>query len=165
MDLESVDGLEKRLGQILVDNGKISTTDLEYSIAVQEKNVPHKLLGGILIELNLISKDDLIFALNKQLQYSDNEVNTKPVSSDEDAIKRIADKYKETEYFNDLFELINIITHKMRNPLAGISAATEVLKDKTVTNDTNEKFFKMIFKEVDRLEIVVKDLYKTFSNK
>lgn len=165
MGLESVDGLEKRLGQILVDNDKISKTDLEYSIAAQEKNVPHKLLGGILIELNLISKDDLIFALNKQLEYSDNETMSKPVSSDEDAIKQIADKYKETEYSNDLYELINIITHKMRNPLAGISAATEVLKEKTVTNDTNEKFFAMIFKEIDRLETVMKDLYKTFSNK
>jgi nitrogen-specific signal transduction histidine kinase len=61
--------------------------------------------------------------------------------------------------------LISVITHKIRNPLAGISAAAEVLKERVGTNDANEKFFDMIFKEIDRLDGVVKELYKTFSNK
>ncbi|MFQ5962942.1 MAG: histidine kinase dimerization/phospho-acceptor domain-containing protein [Candidatus Scalinduaceae bacterium] len=84
---------------------------------------------------------------------------------DKEEIKKIVDKYKESEYSNDLNELISVITHKIRNPLAGISAAVEVLRDKVETNDINEKFFNMIFKEIDRLEKVVKDLFETFSNK
>ena len=82
-----------------------------------------------------------------------------------DEVKKIVDKYKETEYFKDLYELISVITHKIRNPLAGISAAAEVLKEKTGKDNTNEKLFGMIFKEIDRLEVVVKDIFKTFSNK
>jgi nitrogen-specific signal transduction histidine kinase len=60
---------------------------------------------------------------------------------------------------------MGIVTHKVRNPLAGISAAVEVLRDRVGEDELNEKFFQMIFKEVDRLENVVKDLFKTFSNK
>ncbi len=158
-------GLEKKLGQILVNNGKINSTDIEHSLQKQEKSDSHKLLGGILIEQNLISKDDLIFALNKQLQHLEEGKDTGPNLSDDDKIKRIAEKYKETEYYDDLYGLISVITHKIRNPLAGISAAAEVLEDKTGNNNTNEKLFAMIFKEIDRLETVVKNLYKTFSNK
>ena len=77
----------------------------------------------------------------------------------------IVNKYRETEYFNDLNELMGIVTHKVRNPLAGISAAVEVLRDRAGKDGSNERFFRMIFKEIDRLECIVKDLFKTFSNK
>ena len=77
----------------------------------------------------------------------------------------IVDKYKETEYFNDLNELMGIVTHKVRNPLAGISAAVEVLRERVGKDDSNERFFEMIIKEIDRLENIVKELFKTFSNK
>ncbi len=60
---------------------------------------------------------------------------------------------------------MGIVTHKVRNPLAGISAAVEVLRDRVGKDDSSEKFFEMIFKEVDRLESIVKDLFKTFSKK
>lgn len=158
-------GLEKKLGQILVDNAKINSADIDSSLEIQKKDASHKLLGGILVGQNLISKDDLISALNKQLEHSENEKDTKSNLCDDDELKRIADKYKETEYFKDLYELISVITHKVRNPLAGISAATEVLRDRSGENDANDKLFGMIFKEIDRLEAVVKNLYKTFSNK
>jgi len=162
---KKVNSPEKKLGQILVDNGKLNSAEIKHSLEIQEKSASHKLLGGILIEQNLISKDDLIFALNKQLQYLENGKDTGPNLSDDDEIKRIAEKYRETEYYNDLYGLISVITHKIRNPLAGISAAAEVLEDKTGKNNTNEKLFQMIFKEIDRLETIVKNLYKTFSNK
>jgi nitrogen-specific signal transduction histidine kinase len=160
---------EEKLGQILIDSGKVSSTDIENSLGIQNENVQHKLLGRILLELDLVSKDDLVCALNRQLQSLEwerkLETNLSGDASSEKEIKRIADKYKESEYFDDLYELISVITHKIRNPLAGISAAAEVLKERVEVNDANEKFFDMIFKEIDRLEGVVKKLYKTFSNK
>ena len=169
MKVKDIDSCEERLGQILIDSGKISSVDVENSLAMQKKNIQRKLLGRILLDQDLISKDDLLYALNRQLQSLEREkkqeTNFGGEVSSEEAIKRIADKYKESEYFDDLYELISVITHKIRNPLAGISAAAEVLKERVGTNDANEKFFDMIFKEIDRLEGVVKKLYKTFSNK
>jgi nitrogen-specific signal transduction histidine kinase len=60
---------------------------------------------------------------------------------------------------------MGIVTHKVRNPLAGISAAVEVLRERVGKDDSNERFFEMIIKEIDRLENIVKELFKTFSNK
>ena len=163
------DSCQRKLGQILIDSGKVSSTDIENSLGIQKENVQHKLLGRILLELDLVSKDDLVCALNRRLQSLEwerkLETSLSGEASSEKEIKKIADKYKESEYFDDLYELISVITHKIRNPLAGISAAAEVLKERVETNDANEKFFDMIFKEIDRLEGVVKKLYKTFSNK
>jgi nitrogen-specific signal transduction histidine kinase len=169
MNGKDVNSCEERLGQILIDSGKVSSIDVENSLTMQKKNVRRKLLGRILLDQDLISKDDLLYALNRQLQSLEREkkleTNLGGEVSSEEAIKKIADKYRESEYFDDLYELISVITHKIRNPLAGISAAAEVLKERVGTNDANEKFFDMIFKEIDRLEGVVKKLYKTFSNK
>lgn len=165
MNVNNVKGQEKKLGQILVAKGKINSEDIKNSLIIQKNNDQRKLLGGILIEKDLISKHDLISALNKQLQYSENEKDTKSNIFNDEEIIKIADKYKDTEYFKDLYELISVITHNVRNPLAGISAAAEVLKEKTEKNNTNEKLFGMIFKEIDRLDAIIKNLYKTFSNK
>jgi nitrogen-specific signal transduction histidine kinase len=165
MNEKNVNCYEERLGQILIDSGKVSSADIENSLEMQRKNVQHKLLGRILLDQDLISKDDLVYALNRQLQSSEHKKKLETNLSGEEGIKKIADKYKELEYFDDLYELISIITHKIRNPLAGISAAVEVLRERVGTNVENEKFFDMIFKEIDRLEGVVKNLYKTFSNK
>ena len=157
--------LEKKLGQILIDEGKVRMEDLESALSIQKMSSQRKLLGGILIELSLISKNDLDFALNRQLLYTDEKNRFGMNISDEDRIKGIADKYRDSEFFNELHELIGVITHKIRNPLSGISAAVEVLREKVGTSDTNEKFFKMIFKEIDNLERVAKDLSRAFSHK
>jgi nitrogen-specific signal transduction histidine kinase len=156
---------EKKLGQILIDEGKVRLEDLESALSIQEKTSRSKLLGGILIELSLISKDDLDLALNRQLLYSSDKNKFGLDLNDDDKIKKLADKYRESEYCEDLNELIGVITHKIRNPLSGISAAVEVLRDKVGTNDVTEKFFKMIFKEIDSLEKVAKDLFREFSHK
>jgi signal transduction histidine kinase len=156
---------QKKLGIILVEDGKIKNSDIEEALCLQKENPEHQLLGVILLKMNLITKADLSDALNKQIE-SSRAVEMSGVDlSDDEGIKKIVDKYKETEYFNDLHELMGIVTHKVRNPLAGISAAVEVLRDRVGEDDLNEKFFQMIFKEVDRLENIVKDLFKTFSNK
>ncbi|MDR4498666.1 MAG: hypothetical protein MRK02_12230 [Candidatus Scalindua sp.] len=156
---------EKKLGQILIDEGKVCLEDLESALSMQKMSSHRKLLGGILIDLSLISKDDLDFALNRQLLYTEEKSKFGMNISDDDRIREIADKYRESEFFNELNELIGVITHKIRNPLSGISAAVEVLREKVETSDTNEKFFKMIFKEIDNLERVAKDLFRAFSHR
>ncbi|MGR3292824.1 MAG: histidine kinase dimerization/phospho-acceptor domain-containing protein [Candidatus Scalindua sp.] len=156
---------QKKLGKILVEDSSIKDSDVQKALCLQKDNPEHQLLGVILLKMNLITKAELSAALDKQIESSGNEEKSGIDISDDEGIKMIADKYRETEYFNDLHELMGIVTHKVRNPLAGISAAVEVLRDRVGKDDSNEKFFVMIFKEVDRLENIVKDLFKTFSNK
>ena len=156
---------QKKLGQILVEEGRVKNSDVQNALSLQKENPEHQLLGVILLKMNLITKAELSAALNKQIESSGYEEKSGDDVSDDEGIKMIVNKYKETEYFNDLHELMGIVTHKVRNPLAGISAAVEVLRERMGKEDSNERFFKMIFKEVDRLESIVKDLYKTFSKK
>ena len=156
---------QKKLGTILVEDGRVKDSDVQKALCLQKENPEHQLLGVILLKMNLITKAELSAALNKQIESSGKEEKSGVDISDDEGIKMIVDKYKDTEYFNDLHELMGIVTHKVRNPLAGISAAVEVLRDRVGEDDLNEKFFEMIFKEVDRLEHIVKDLFKTFSNK
>jgi signal transduction histidine kinase len=156
---------QKKLGQILVEEGRVKNSDIQNALSLQKENSEHQLLGVILLKMNLITKAELSAALNKQIESSGYEEKSGDDVSDDEGIKMIVNKYKETEYFNDLHELMGIVTHKVRNPLAGISAAVEVLRERVGKDDSNERFFEMIFKEVDRLENIVKDLFKTFSNK
>jgi len=156
---------KKKLGQILVEEGRVKNSDVQNALSLQKENPEHQLLCVILLKMNLITKTELSAALNKQIESSGYEEKSGDDVSDDEGIKMIVNKYKETEYFNDLHELMGIVTHKVRNPLAGISAAVEVLRERVGKDDSNERFFEMIFKEVDRLENIVKDLYKTFSNK
>ncbi len=156
---------QKKLGMILVEDGRIKDSDVQEALRLQKENSDHQLLGAILVKMNIITKAELSAALNKQIESSSGEEKSGVDISDDEGIRIIVDKYKETEYFNDLHELMGIVTHKVRNPLAGISAAVEVLRDRAVKDDSSEKFYEMIFKEVDRLENIVKDLFKTFSSK
>ena len=162
---EDTDPCQKKLGQILVKDGKAKSSDVQKALSLQNDNPEHQLLGTILVKMNLITKKELSAALNKQIESSGSGEKSGVDLSDDEGIKMIVNKYRETEYFNDLNELMGIVTHKVRNPLAGISAAVEVLKERVGKDDSNERIFGMIFKEIDRLDSIVREFYKTFSSK
>src|SRR3989338_8682102 len=162
---KDTDLYQKRLGQILVEDGKVKSSDVQKALSLQKDNPEHQLLGMILIKMNLITKEELFAALNKQIESSGSGEKSGVDLSDDEGIKMIVNKYRKTEYFDDLNELMGIVTHKVRNPLAGISAAVEVLRDMAEKDDSNERLFKMIFNEIDRLESIVKEFSETFSSK
>ena len=112
---------------------------------------------------NLITNNELPNALNIRIESSAQGDKSGVDLSDEAEMKIIENRYKDTEYFKDLNELIGIIVHKIRTPLAGISAAAEILMTKTEKNEANDKLFMMIFKKIDRLESTAKNLFMTFS--
>ncbi|MHC4267052.1 MAG: histidine kinase dimerization/phospho-acceptor domain-containing protein [Planctomycetota bacterium] len=159
------DSCQRKLGQILIECGKVKDSDVQKALCLQEKDPQHQLLGAILLKMNLITKEELSKALSKQIKLSENEEKTGVDISDDEGIRLIVKKYNETEYFDDLHELMGIVTHKVRNPLAGISAAVEVLRERVGKDGANERFFEMILKEIDRLENIVKDLFNSFSKK
>ncbi len=112
---------------------------------------------------NPITRKELSIALNKLIEFSVQEVKPGIDSGDDAKIKMIANKYKETEYFEDLSELMGIVIHKVRYPLASISASAEILRERVEKNDVNEKFFNMIIKEIDCLKSTAKTLIIAFS--
>jgi len=57
-----------------------------------------------------------------------------------------------------LGHLSSVLAHEIRNPLAGISAATQMLGGKLQPTDPGKKYVSMILKEVDRVNDIVKDL-------
>ncbi len=57
-----------------------------------------------------------------------------------------------------LGRLSSVLAHEIRNPLAGISAATQMLDGKMDRGDPRKKYVGMILKEVDRVNDIVKNL-------
>lgn len=57
-----------------------------------------------------------------------------------------------------LGRLSSVLAHEIRNPLAGISAATQMLDGKMDPGDPRKKYAGMILKEVDRVNDIVKNL-------
>ena len=57
-----------------------------------------------------------------------------------------------------LGRLSSVLAHEIRNPLAGISAAIQVLGGKIAEADPRRKYVGMILKEVERVNDIVKNL-------
>lgn len=65
---------------------------------------------------------------------------------------------KRVEQMATLGELASAIAHEIRNPLAGISGAIQVLSEEFPESDSRQPIIKEILKEVERLDRSVKDL-------
>lgn len=56
--------IKKRLGEILIESGKITQTDLQKALEIQKSS--GKKIGEILIDMNLIQEEDLTLNLSIQ---------------------------------------------------------------------------------------------------
>ena len=65
---------------------------------------------------------------------------------------------KETEKLLILGRMSAMIAHEIRNPLAGISAVTQVLEGKIEPNDPRRHYVSLILKEIDHVNKLVHDL-------
>ena len=64
--LEAYFHRDERIGQILVDMGKISANQLEDALAIQEKTGDHRPLGQILIEEGFVGQKEILRAITTQ---------------------------------------------------------------------------------------------------
>lgn len=55
----------KRIGEILIENGSITTAQLDDALQYQRK-IPGKLIGKILIELGYVTEEEIVIALATQ---------------------------------------------------------------------------------------------------
>jgi signal transduction histidine kinase len=67
-------------------------------------------------------------------------------------------KMKNTDKFLILGRMSAMLAHEIRNPLAGISAVTQVLEGKIDRNDPRKKYVSLIMKEIDRVNKIVHEL-------
>lgn len=65
---------------------------------------------------------------------------------------------KEAERLQILGRMSAVIAHEIRNPLAGITAVTQVLEGKLERDDPRRQYVSLILKEIDRVNKLVHDL-------
>ncbi len=56
-----------RIGDLLIQYGKITTQDLQKALEIQKQSVSNKKLGEVLIEEGLVSEEDILKIVSKQL--------------------------------------------------------------------------------------------------
>lgn len=64
--LETYFHRDERIGQILVDMGKISADELQNALAIQERSEEHRPLGQILIEEGFVGQKEILRAITIQ---------------------------------------------------------------------------------------------------
>jgi signal transduction histidine kinase len=68
-------------------------------------------------------------------------------------IKELEKEKERTEFYKRLYEISANMAHEIKNPLASIKGALELIKE----GKQNERLLEIIFKETDRLDRIVKD--------
>lgn len=83
------DRLRSKLGDMLVDSGKITPDQLENALAIQRKR--NERLGNILLELSLITEKDLYEILEVQLGIPWIDLSLQPI--DQEAISKVQEQF------------------------------------------------------------------------
>ncbi len=74
------------------------------------------------------------------------------------ALEKTQKKLVESEKMAALGRLAATMSHELRNPLAGLKGAAQLLKRKTAPDDERGEYVDLIIDEVDRLGRIVEDL-------
>lgn len=77
----------------------------------------------------------------------------KRLKKQEEEIQKLEEEKKKTELYKKLYELSANIAHEIKNPLASISGAAQLMK----TGKINDKLINIIYKESKRVDNLLKD--------
>lgn len=113
MSTESRSSKRKLLGEILVEEGFLNARDIETALKVQKKD--GGLIGRILVRMGLITEEDLVFALSKQLSIP--YIRLGNYSVNRDALRLIPQEIAERYLFFPFEEAENTISLAMSDPL------------------------------------------------
>ncbi len=83
----------------------------------------------------------------------------KKLKNQEEAIKKLEEEKKQTQLYKKLYELSANIAHEIKNPLASISGAAQLIKE----GKANEKLVNIIYRESKRVDNLLKD-FLTLAN-
>lgn len=80
------------------------------------------------------------------------------VLSAKSELERTQEKLVQSEKMAALGRLAATLSHELRNPLAGLKGATQLLQKKTAESDERRQYVSLILDEIDRLGRIVEDL-------
>ena len=120
------------------------------------KNRMEKIQNGDFTSRVPITKDDEIGDLAKSFNIM--------ISKLEEANKRIEEfhekKMEKAEHLASLGEIAAGLAHDIKNPIAGMKGALEIIHDKTDDSDSNKDVFKEVLVQIDKIDRIIKDLLR-----
>lgn len=160
--------LTPRLGDYLVERKLITREDLQraldYQKALQNAGQPLKLLGAILVEMNLIDRTALDHAITEQIlqlktalqqanSFLEQRVRERTAEL-EDALKRLSELSQLKANF------VANISHELRTPLTHLKGYLELLLagDLGPLQPEQEQALKIMQRSSERLEKLIEDL-------
>jgi len=76
-------------------------------------------------------------------------------------IEELHEKQMEkAEHLASLGEIASGLAHEIKNPIAGMKGALEIIHDKTEDSDTNKKVFKEVLIQIDKIDQIIQDLLR-----
>ncbi|MFH0926756.1 MAG: ATPase, T2SS/T4P/T4SS family [bacterium] len=103
-----------RLGEMLIEKGLISNDDLNYALQIQRES--DKLLGQVLIELNLVTEEQLLNTVAEQLNIPFEKLNE--IMIDKELLNKIPFTFMEEYKFIPIkVERDNLLTIASPNPI------------------------------------------------
>jgi signal transduction histidine kinase len=159
--------LVPRMGEYLVQKGLITTGDLQRALDHQQEETARGntiLLGQALIDLELLSRDDLDQAVTEQIIQLRSALQAANRSLERRVEERTAELQKALERVSELSQLksnfISNISHELRTPLTHIKGYIELLITESLGNITEEQRHALAISQqsTNKLETLIGDL-------
>lgn len=95
------------------------------------------------------------FSCSRLNASDDNEIGSVYTLQDLSQIKKMEAQVQQAEKMATIGEMAAGIAHELRNPLAAISGAVQLLDSETPDNSINKRLFGIIIRESDRLDATI----------
>ncbi|MBT7782975.1 MAG: hypothetical protein HN741_08675 [Anaerolineae bacterium] len=159
--------LVPRLGDHLVNSGRISEGDLKKALAYQQEEVvkgENMLIGQALLELNIVTKEMLDQAVTEQIIQLRSALQATNRNLEQRVQERTAELQNALSRLSELSELkanfISNISHELRTPLTHIKGYLELIVSGSLGSVTEEQAhaLEVSQRSSSRLESLIEDL-------
>ncbi len=159
--------LVPRLGEYLVQEGKITEPDLKKALAYQQDRLGEGtpvLLGQALVDLDLLTKDELDSAVTEQIIQLRSALQDANRNLEQRVHERTAELQSALQRLSELNQLkanfVANISHELRTPLTHIKGYLELLVTDSLGQLSNEQkhALKVSQKSASKLERLIDDL-------
>jgi signal transduction histidine kinase len=159
--------LVPRMGEYLVQKGLIRAEDLQIALDHQQEETARGntiLLGQALVDLHLISREDLDQAVTEQIIQLRSALQATNRNLEQRVVERTAELQKALERVSELSQLksnfISNISHELRTPLTHIKGYVELLISESLGKVTDEQRHALSVSQQStlRLETLIDDL-------
>jgi signal transduction histidine kinase len=161
------EALVPRIGEYLLDQGILSSTDLEKALKRQKEyseKGQHLLLGQTLVQMGLVDRETLDHAITQQIIELHAALQEANRTLERRVAERTAELRRALERLTDLNQikanLISNISHELRTPLAHIKGYIELIAESQLGTVTPEqgKALDVIQRAMERLGRLIEDL-------